>query len=200
MIDEHEVRDRIVAAADALYYARGIHEVGMDAVRAASGISLKRIYSVFPSKADLVVAVLGERRRVWDRDLGRSLASADGARGRLLAIFDFLRSWFETDDFRGCFFINTYGESGATSEAVHAVVRQQKVDFQALVERLALEAGGTEMLGRQLSLLAEGAQTSAAIAGDPSWADDGRAAAEALIDLAIGTVAAPASGSATTHA
>ena len=82
----------------------------------------------------------------------------------------------------------------------HAVVRQQKVDFQALVERLALEAGGTEMLGRQLSLLAEGAQTSAAIAGDPSWADDGRAAAEALIDLAIGTVAAPAIGSATTHA
>jgi hypothetical protein len=70
---------------------------------------------------------------------------------------------------------------------VHAVVRQQKADFQALVERLALEAGGTATLGRQLSLLAEGAQTSAAIAGDPSWADDARAAAEALIDLAIGT-------------
>jgi hypothetical protein len=44
------------------------------------------------------------------------------------------------------------------------------------------------------------ADATLAVAGDPRWADDGRAAAEALIDLAIGTVAAPASGSATTHA
>ena len=91
MTDEDDVRARIVAAADALYYTRGIHEVGMDAVREASGLSLKRIYSVFPSKADLVVAVLSERRRIWDRDLAQALATQLEPRGQLLAIFDFLR-------------------------------------------------------------------------------------------------------------
>jgi AcrR family transcriptional regulator len=185
MDDEHEMRARIVAAADALYYARGIHEVGMDAVREASGLSLKRIYSIFPSKADLVVAVLSERRRVWDRDLARAMATEPEPRGQLLAIFDFLRNWFESEDFRGCIFINSYGESGATSDPVRMVVRAQKSDFQRLVERLSLEAGGTATLARQLTLLAEGAQTSAAIGHDPSWADDARAAAESLIDLAL---------------
>jgi AcrR family transcriptional regulator len=185
MTDEHEVRARIVAAADALYYARGIHEVGMDAVREASGLSLKRIYSVFPSKADLVVAVLTERRRVWDRGLAEAMTAQSGPRGQLLAIFDYLRQWFESEDFRGCIFINSYGESGATSDPVRAVVRAQKAEFQRLVERLSLEAGGTPTLARQLALLAEGAQTSAAIAHDPSWADDARAAAESLIDLAL---------------
>ena len=185
MTDEHEVRARIVAAADALYYDRGIHEVGMDAVREASGLPLKRIYSVFPSKADLVVAVLTERRRVWDRGLAEAMTAQSGPRGQLLAIFDYLRQWFESEDFRGCIFINSYGESGATSDPVRAVVRAQKAEFQRLVERLSLEAGGTPTLARQLALLAEGAQTSAAIAHDPSWADDARAAAESLIDLAL---------------
>jgi hypothetical protein len=68
---------------------------------------------------------------------------------------------------------------------VRVVVRAQKAEFQRLVERLSLEAGGTATLARQLALLAEGAQTSAAIGGDPSWADDARAAAESLIDLAL---------------
>lgn len=185
MTDEDEVRARILAAADALYYARGIHEVGMDAVREASGLSLKRIYSVFPSKADLVVAVLSGRRQEWDRDLAQALAVQPEPRGQLLAIFDFLRDWFESEDFRGCIFINSYGESGATSDPVRVVVRSQKSDFQRLVERLSLEAGGTTRLARQLALLAEGAQTSAAIGHDPSWADDARAAAESLIDLAL---------------
>ena len=186
MTDEHQARARIVAAADALYYARGIHEVGMDAVRDASGLSLKRIYSIFPSKVDLVVAVLRDRRRVWDRDLAQAMDTRPEPRGKLLAIFDFLRDWFESEDFRGCIFINSYGESGSTSDPVRVVVRAQKADFQGLVERLSLEAGGTATLARQLALLAEGAQTSAAIGHDPSWADDARAAAESLIDLALG--------------
>lgn len=190
MTDEDEARARIVEAADALYYARGIHEVGMDAVREASGLSLKRIYSVFPSKADLVVAVLSERRRAWDRDLAQTLAAHPAPRGQLLAIFDFLRDWFETEDFRGCIFINSYGESGPTSDSVRNVVRAQKADFQRLVERLTLDAGGTTTLARQLALLAEGAQTSAAIGHDPSWADDARAAAESLIDFALDVRAA----------
>jgi AcrR family transcriptional regulator len=190
MTDEDEARARIVAAADALYYARGIHEVGMDAVRDASGLSLKRIYSIFPSKVELVVAVLSERRHVWDRGLAQAMATQPGPRGQLLAIFDFLRDWFESEDFRGCIFINSFGESGPTSDLVGVMVRTQKADFQRLVERLSLEAGGTATLARQLALLAEGAQTSAAIGNDPSWADDARAAAEALIDLALGRRAA----------
>ena len=185
------MRARIVAAADALYYARGIHEVGMDAVRTASGLSLKRIYSIFPSKVELVVAVLDERRRVWDRGLAQALGRAARASRDSCS-----RSS------TSCGTGSSRRTSGAASSSTRSVSparrpspwgrwsAQQKSDFQRLVERLALEAGGTATLGRQLALLAEGAQTSAAIGNDPSWADDARAAAESLIDLALGHRAA----------
>ncbi len=45
-----ETRDRIVDAADALYYGRGIGQVGMDAVRDTAGVSLRALYKEFPAK------------------------------------------------------------------------------------------------------------------------------------------------------
>jgi AcrR family transcriptional regulator len=55
-------REAILAAADRLYYARGIQSVGMDELRTAAGVSLKRLYSEFPSKEALVLAVLQPRK------------------------------------------------------------------------------------------------------------------------------------------
>lgn len=51
--------------------------------------------------------------------------------------------------------------------------------------------GGPELLARQLVILAEGAQASAAIAGSVETADDAKAAAEALIDLALNPSPSP---------
>ena len=56
-----DLRDSVIAAADDLFYGRGIQSVGMDDVRQASGVSLKKLYSMFASKERLVLAVL-ERR------------------------------------------------------------------------------------------------------------------------------------------
>ena len=77
MIDE-QVRERVLNAADRLYYGRGIQSVGMDELRRASGVSLKGLYGVFPSKAAIVLEVLDRRLRGEDpvetlqRDAGRS--------------------------------------------------------------------------------------------------------------------------------
>jgi hypothetical protein len=46
------------------------------------------------------------------------------------------------------------------------------------------EAGGPPALAAQLAILAEGAQTTAAIAGTPEAAAQARAAAATLIDAA----------------
>ena len=55
MIDE-QVRERVLTAADRLYYGRGIQSVGMDELRRASGVSLKRLYQLFPSMDHLIEA------------------------------------------------------------------------------------------------------------------------------------------------
>ncbi|WP_405371822.1 MULTISPECIES: TetR/AcrR family transcriptional regulator [unclassified Microbacterium] len=178
-------RERIVAAADELFYARGIHSVGMDEVRAAAGVSLKRLYAAFPSKEALLVAVLQHRRGIWDAGIAAARAGATSPREKLLAIYDFLGDWFCQDDFRGCGFINAFGEIGAVMPAVAEVAQQQKRDFQQYVAALVDDVGAPARLAAQLSLLAEGAQTTAAISGSPDAAADARAAAETLIDAAL---------------
>lgn len=182
-----EVRQRVVAAADALFYARGIQAVGMDEVRTAAGVSLKRLYAEFPGKEQLVLAVLESRHRLWEDGLARTAAGLDDPRERLLAVFDFLEEWFRDETFRGCGFVNAFGELGATSSAVAGAAREHKQSFQDHVAHLAVEAGADASLGAQLALLAEGAQTTAAISGRTDAARHARDAATVLIDAALGS-------------
>lgn len=179
---DDDLTTRIVDAADALYYARGYSTVGMDAVRDAAGVSLRRLYQEFASKEALVLAVLQRRRERWSIELDARLAAAPPGRDRLLALYDYLADWFGDDGFRGCGFINAFGELGGTSPAIAQAVREHKEGFQQRVAALAAEAGASPALAPQLALLAEGAQTTAAIAGSSEAAGHARAAASILID------------------
>ena len=111
-------RDAIVEAADALFYGRGIQSVGMDDIRSAAGISLKKLYSVFPSKESLMVAVLASRHEIWESGIADAVSLSTTPRDKLLAMYDFLERWFGESSFRGCGFINAFGELGATSPTV----------------------------------------------------------------------------------
>ncbi|HEX7659336.1 MAG TPA: TetR/AcrR family transcriptional regulator [Pseudonocardiaceae bacterium] len=182
--DSVEVRERIIDAADRLFYGRGIGNVGMDAVRDAAGVSLRALYQEFSSKEELVVAVLDRRHEIWTTGVERSVAATDDPVGKLLAVYDYLAEWFTDPTFRGCGFINAYGELGASSSRVAEAVREHKRSFQDYMDRLVADAGRPASLGPQLALLAEGAQTTAAIAGTPEAAGHARAAAEILIDAA----------------
>jgi AcrR family transcriptional regulator len=178
-------RDRIVSAAHRLFYGRGIQAVGMDAVRAEAGVPLKRLYAQFPSKDALLIEVLHHTVGIWDTGIAAAAEAAVTPRDKLLAIYDFLDGWFRTDDFRGCGFINAFGELGAASPAVAEVARQQKASFQRYVSDLVDELGAPPLLAAQLALLAEGAQTTAAISGSPEAARAARSAAATLIDAAL---------------
>jgi len=177
-------RERVIAAADALFYSRGIRAVGMDDVRTEAGVSLKRLYALFPGKDSLVLAVLHKRHAMWTAGLTAAVDATDGAREKLLAVYDYLADWFAEDTFRGCGFINAFGELGPTSPEVAAYAREHKRSFQDQLAGLVAGAGVDPALAPQLAILAEGAQTTAAIEGSPEAAKHARRAAETLIDAA----------------
>jgi AcrR family transcriptional regulator len=177
-------RQRVVDAADELFYARGIRAVGMDDVRTASGVSLKRLYSLFPGKDSLVLAVLRKRHAMWTEGLTAAVDSVEGPREKLLAVYDYLAQWFAEDSFRGCGFINAFGELGPSSPDVAAYAREHKRSFQDQLTALVADAGVDVSLAPQLAILAEGAQTTAAIEGSSDAAGHARRAAETLIDAA----------------
>lgn len=183
---EDEARDRILSAAEKLYYRKGYAAVGMDELRAAAGVSLRRLYALFPAKTDIVTAVLDRKHAEWESGLSGAVADAGtDPRTRLLAVYGYLEDWFCTDSFRGCAFINAFGELGGTHPEVARIVREHKASFQRYMAGLVAEAGASATLAAQLSILAEGAQSTAAISEDPQVAAQARDAAAVLIDAAV---------------
>ncbi|WP_414506602.1 TetR/AcrR family transcriptional regulator [Streptomyces sp. NEAU-L66] len=186
-MDHDEARARILDAAEKLFYERGIQSVGMDELRTAAGVSLKRLYQCFPAKHDLVEAYLRRRDSRWRAALAEYVdAHADEPSARPLAVFDWLGEWFAEDGFRGCAFLNAYGELGATSERVGCVAREHKEALLGYVAELvrAASVAEPESLARQLVLLIDGAIAGAALMGEPSAARQARTAAAALMEAA----------------
>ncbi|WP_119697572.1 TetR/AcrR family transcriptional regulator [Microbacterium halotolerans] len=179
--DEQKSRDResLLDAAERLYYERGIQAVGMDAVRSAAGLPLKRIYGFYATKEELVVAVLGRRDLRWRAELSAYVESFDDPEERLLSAFDWLEQWFRASGFRGCAWINAYGELGTSSPVILAEVRRHKEAFHEQIASWAraVSAAPTE----PVCLLAEGAIVTAAITGRHSTAQSAKAAAALLV-------------------
>lgn len=186
---ETAVRERILDAAEALWYGHGIQAVGMDAIRDAAGVSLKRIYALYPSKEDLVVAVLERRDIRWRGRLAAYVERESDPEARILAVYDWLRDWFQEPGFRGCAWINAYGELGAVSPAVARVAKRHKAAFKGYLLSLVRDAKQPDELADALLLLAEGAMATAGIFAAASPAGIARRAAASLM---AGTVS-PAS-------
>lgn len=178
-------RERVLDAAGRLFAERGVQAVGMDAIRDAAGVSLKRIYTLFPAKEALVAATLREREQAVLTQLDAIAARPSPPRERILAVFELLGDWFARPGYRGCEFVNAFGELGPSSELVATTARDHKRAWVALLTALVAEAGGPPALAAQLSLLVNGAMVSAALGATGSPAEEARAAAATLLDAAL---------------
>ncbi len=174
-------RERLLTTADDLFYAEGIRAVGVERILSVSGVGRASFYRHFPSKDDLVVAVLRRRDEAWRAWLTERV---DALGGQPLNVFDALAERFARADFRGCAFINSYAELGPTSESIADVVRSHKRALRKHLTGVIAEAGYPDSLADQLLILANGAMVTAAIAGSPDPARQARSAARTLLDAA----------------
>lgn len=183
-MDWDEGRVKVLDAADALFYGRGLQSVGMTDIRDQSGVSLKRLYQYFPSKDELVAAYLTRRDQQWRSGLRDFINSrSSDPRERILAIFDSLEEWFNDPCFRGCAYINAFGEWGAVRPAIARITMEHKRALRGLVMDLLEDAGvdDPEVTARRLMILIDGAMTSAALHDSPNVARQARDMAVALL-------------------
>ncbi|MEU9170523.1 TetR/AcrR family transcriptional regulator [Streptomyces sp. NPDC048420] len=181
-MDSAAARERALDAAEELFYGRGIQSVGMDDIRGASGVSLKRLYQLFPAKEQLVEAYLERRDGRWRTRLAAFVELLPTPEERILAVFDWLEQWFGEEGFRGCAWINSYGELGATSDRVAAQVRAHKGAFADYLAALVADAGRPATLAGPLFLLTEGAMVTAGITRSTHPATEAREAARLLLE------------------
>jgi AcrR family transcriptional regulator len=183
-MDDATAERRVLEAADRLFYERGIRPVGIDEIRDAAGVSLKRLYRVFPTKDELAEAVLRRRAEAFMGSLAESAARAGSPREAILAFYDSLHEWFSEPDYRGCPFINAFAEMRSTSTGITDIAVHQKRALESHLDGLVRDAGGPPELTRQLLILANGAMAISAMLGAPEAARQAQAAATALLDAA----------------
>jgi AcrR family transcriptional regulator len=154
-------RDRLLAAADELFYAEGVHTVGIDRVIERAGVAKASLYSAFGNKDGLVKAYLEGRHTLRRNRLLAGLERYDNPRDRLLGVFDVLHELAGTPGFRGCAFYNASAESpeGGTIEEASTNYRAWT---RGLFTELARDAGAADpaLLADQLVILYDGASVS----------------------------------------
>src|ERR1700753_3267065 len=99
---EGTVRERLLAAANELFYEEGVHTVGIDRVIERAGVAKASLYSTFGSKEELVRAYLQQRAEVRQQRLSTRIAQSEDARMRILSIFDLLGELTADPKYRGC--------------------------------------------------------------------------------------------------
>jgi AcrR family transcriptional regulator len=178
-------RERLLDAADELFYAEGIHTVGIDRVIERAGVAKASLYSAFGSKDELVRAYLLRQHERRQRRLTNHLAAYVGPRDRLLGIFDYLGDSYRQPTFRGCPFVNANAESlpGGPAEEVTDLSRAW---VRSLVRGLVVDLGvpDPDPLVDQLVLLYDGATVSARLDRNPAAAEAARTVAATLIEAA----------------
>jgi AcrR family transcriptional regulator len=151
---------RILAAASALFYERGIRTVGVDAIADAAEVTKKTLYDRFGSKDRLIAAYLEERNRSWHQFLDEQLDARDPQTPEevILGLFAALSDWM-AESRRGCGFINASVELAAPDHpAMPAIVAQKqwmRAEFMAQAELGGFRSTGE--LADRLLLLHEGA-------------------------------------------
>ena len=179
-------RDRLLAAADELFYAEGVHTVGIDRVIERAGVAKASLYSCFGSKDELVRAYLEGRHRRRRERLMAGLERFTDPRDRLLGVFDVLAELAAAPGFRGCAFYNASAETVAPGGPVEQVSNANRAWTRGLFTELATDAGVADpaALAAQLVLVYDGASVGARMDQQPGAALLARKIAESLLDAA----------------
>lgn len=118
---------RVLDAASRLFYAKGIHAIGVDAIAAEAGVTKKTLYDRFGSKDALVAAYLRARDRQWRAFLcGYVAERGDDPARQLLDAFDALAAWSAEHSPRGCSFVNAHAELPDPRHDGHRAIVEQK--------------------------------------------------------------------------
>jgi AcrR family transcriptional regulator len=177
-------REKLMLSADQLFYAEGIHTVGIDRLIEHAGVAKASLYALFGSKDDLVKAYLEYRAERRQGRITERIAKLKTPKAKILGVFDFVGEVAAEPGFRGCAFVNASAEG---DEAKVSNVCDATRDWtKKLFTDLAREHGAKNPadVGRRLAVLYDGALTACAMDRDPARAKDAKAVAEVLLDAA----------------
>jgi AcrR family transcriptional regulator len=151
-------RERLLDAADRLFYTQGVHTVGIDRIIEEAGVAKGSLFYNFSGKDDLVAAYLSGRDERRRARIARHSAGLTDPVDKLMAVFDALEEAVNEPGYNGCAFTNASAEAAPDSVEA-AAMRHYRGWFGELLLSLATEAGYADPDGvaERLLLIYDGA-------------------------------------------
>ncbi|MFJ1761364.1 TetR/AcrR family transcriptional regulator [Amycolatopsis sp. NPDC088138] len=168
-----EARSRLLATATRIFYAEGLHSVGIDRIVAEAKVTRATLYRHFPSKDDLVVAYLQGVHEMEREGADKALASGLSAADILRTIAKSIAEGIQSAHFRGCAFLNAVAEYPDPEHPVHKTVLAHREWFLGTVTDLLAQVGTTPpgLAGRHFVMLRDGAMAAGCLSDPPEVCD-----------------------------
>ena len=184
--DRRPARERLLAAADELFYEEGVNLVGIDRVIERAGVAKASLYDCFGSKEELIRSYLQQRHEARQLRLGERMAGCATPTEKILAVFDLMADVAANPDFRGCAFARASAEARPGS-SVKAMCDESRAWNLALFAELAKQAGAADpgRVAQELRLIYDGALLSAHVDASNTAVATARAMAEMVLEQAI---------------
>lgn len=162
--------ERLLSAADELFYSQGIVSTGVDAVIERAGVATGSLYNNFSGKDALVSAYLSARDHRWRTHWEACIAERTDPGERVLALFTAVHLWDHggSEGNRGCAHVAAAVQLPADHPGAQ-VALQHKEHLAARLRELCTETGDQHPadLAQDLLLIYEGMQTMITMSLDP---------------------------------
>ncbi len=175
------VRERLLDAADRLFYEEGVRAVGIDRVLAEAHAAKASLYSHFGCKDELVAAYVARRTEAARASIDAYVGAFPQGE-RAVRFFDYVIDWTRQPDFRGCPVQHVVGELADREHPAHQLAHEQRHWLIGRFTEWARAAGAAEpaRMGGALLALFDGAVAAAEQDG-PQRARDAKWAAQRLL-------------------
>ncbi len=162
-------RERLLVAADELFYGGGITSTGVDAVIEQAGVATGSLYKNFGGKDALVAAYLHARDQKWRTHWEKCIAEQTDPIQRVLALFTAMERWDDglAND-RGCAHVAAALQLPADHPGAR-VAADHKRHIADRLHELCVDTPTTEPadLAQDVLLIYEGMHTMIAMDLDP---------------------------------
>lgn len=157
-----EARSRLLQTASRLFYAEGLHSVGVDRIIASAPVTRATFYRHFPSKDDLLVAYLTQADEAIRAQVAAARADAPTPDDVIRAVAHTITDAISSKGFRGCAFLNAAAEYPDPDHPVHRAVLEHRDWFLTTATELfaAAEEIDPEPAARHFIMLRDGAMTA----------------------------------------
>jgi AcrR family transcriptional regulator len=164
-----EARARLLATASRLFYAEGLHSVGVDRIISEASVTRATLYRHFPSKEDLVVAYLSDADKAIRAQVEAARAAGGAPADVVRAVARSIAQGIQSPGFRGCAFLNAAAEYPDPTHPVHQAVLAHRQWFLHTVTELLAQTGETapEPAARHFVMLRDGAMAAGCLT-DPA--------------------------------